>query len=130
MRWQMCLAVLVFVLGGCQGREVDDNRLLAEEVMAIHDSAMAKMTTMHELRLHLQATDDNSVSAADRAAAVAQLQEAHRAMMQWMRDYRPPQTDSAFAGARPYLLAEKEKIFLVGAMIDDAIEHAETLLKP
>jgi len=123
------LAGLLLVLAtSCQNPEIEKNRALAEEVMAVHDEAMAKMTQMHELRLQLEGRANGGDPEPEIAAAIEALQQAHRQMMTWMRDYRPPQTDEALQQAGDYLLDQRQKIQLVSDAIATSIDRAERLL--
>lgn len=114
------------IFGSCGNQVIDENRLLAVEVMAVHDEAMAKMGYMHELKLGLK-EKGKDLSKGEVAAAIDSLQKAHKAMMEWMRSYKPPKTDAEFESARNYLLEEKEKITEVGRLINESIEQAEKL---
>jgi hypothetical protein len=112
----------------CQNQEIEKNRSLAKEVMAVHDEAMAKMTQMHELRMQLEGRAAGSDPDPEIGAAIEALQQAHRQMMTWMREYRPPQTDEALQQAGDYLLDERRKIQLVSDAIAASIDQAERLL--
>jgi hypothetical protein len=123
------LAVLLLALAtSCQNQEIVKNRALAEEVMAVHDEAMAKMTQMHELRLQLEGRAGGGDPEQEIGVAIEALQQAHRQMMTWMREYRPPKTDEALQQAGDYLLDERDKIQLVSDAIATSIDRAERLL--
>lgn len=126
-RWLLAALLLVFA-ASCQNEEIVNNRALAEEVMAIHDEAMARMTEMHELRVQLEERAGGGDPEPQIAAAIEALQQAHRRMMAWMRDYRPPQTDEALLEAEDYLLDERQKIQLVSDAIAASIDEAQRLL--
>lgn len=100
----------------------------AKEVMAIHDVAMARMTEMHELKLQLREQEETGGKTAATSAAITSLEEAHRGMMQWMREYREPETGSPAAAVEAYLLEEKRKIEEIAGQIDTAIREAEKLV--
>lgn len=105
-----------------------DNRILAKEVMDIHDEAMAKMTHMHELRLQLQEVEKKSGKSDAITSAINSLKSAHKGMMEWMHEYKAPKTDEEFNNATDYLLQEKIKIEEVSDAINMSIENAEKLL--
>jgi hypothetical protein len=129
VRWQWLLPAFFLVLAvACQNQEVEKNRALAVEVMAVHDEAMAKMTQMHELRLQLEGRAGEGDPDPEIGASIEALQQAHRQMMTWMHEYRPPQTDEALQQAGDYLLDERRKIQLVSDAIAASIERAEGLL--
>ena len=117
----------ILIFGSCGNRVLDNNRELAAEVMAVHDEAMAKMGYMHELKLGLKEKGHGRVSKEEVAAAIESLQKAHKAMMEWMRNYQPPKTDAELENAKDYLLEEKAKIAEVGRLISESIKQAEKL---
>lgn len=121
-------AVLLFLTVGCQARAEKENLLLAEEVMAIHDEAMAKMTLIHELKLQLE--ERAQVNSNEQIElGITALQQAHQGMMAWMRAYRPPgKEEQDKEQTRQYLLEEKEKIVRVQVAIETAIDRAQHLL--
>ncbi|MCB2214931.1 hypothetical protein [Desulfofustis glycolicus] len=128
VRWRLLLASFLVLAVACQNQEVEENRILAEDVMTVHDEAMAKMTQMHELRLQLEGRAGGSGPDPEIGAAIEALQQAHRQMMTWMREYRPPQSDEALQQAGDYLLDERRKIQLVSDAIAASIDRAERLL--
>lgn len=120
---------LLFLIVATISPSYGGNRGLAAEVMEIHDIAMAKMTHMYELKLQLKELERTKGTTPATSAAIADLQEAHKGMMQWMRAYKAPQTEAEIAQAEPYLLEEKVKIQAVADDIDKSIKTAEQLLK-
>ncbi len=122
---QLVTALFFTIILMVQTAAAGDNKALADEVMAIHDVAMAKMTHMHELKLQLKELEKST----ETTAAITGLEHAHRGMMQWMREYKIPRTAEEWAQARPYLLEEKSKIEAVADAINTSIQEAEKLLK-
>lgn len=105
-----------------------DNEQLASEVMEVHDEAMAKMTMMHELKLRLQELEKKQGVSKETTASIDALKNAHRSMMQWMRNYQKDQSDLSPEQRKAYLLEEKLKIQQVSDMIDNSIDTSENLL--
>lgn len=118
------LSLILFPLHMAYG----DNSQLADEVMAIHDEAMAKMTHMHELKLQLKDLQEKQGASKEITAAIEDLQSAHKGMMQWMRGYKAPKTEQELANAEAYLLQEKEKIKDVSEAINSSIAVSEKIL--
>lgn len=118
------LSLILFPLHMAYG----DNSQLADEVMAIHDEAMAKMTHMHELKLQLKDLQEKQGASKEITAAIEDLQSAHKGMMQWMREYKAPKTEQELANAEAYLLQEKEKIKDVSEAINSSIAVSEKIL--
>lgn len=106
-----------------------DNSQLADEVMAIHDEAMAKMTHMHELKLQLQELEQSQGESVAITTAIDNLKSAHKGMMQWMRAYKAPKTEQELQTAKTYLLQEKEKIREVSEAINTSIAESEKILR-
>lgn len=124
-----CAIVLLSLFFTFVSPSYGGNRELAAEVMEIHDIAMAKMTHMYELRIQLKELEKSSGATPATSAAITHLQDAHKAMMQWMRAYKAPQTEQEFERAEPYLQGEKVKIERVADDIGKSIKAAEQLLK-
>lgn len=105
-----------------------DNEQLASEVMEIHDIAMAKMTTMHELKLQLQELEEKEGVQKETTESIASLKTAHRGMMQWMREYKKDQSQLSEESRKAYLLEEKVKIQHVSDIINNSIASSEKIL--
>jgi len=104
---------------------------LQTEVMAQHDSAMAKMGALFNSRKGLALLKDSlpdSDSLAQQALTkgISDLALADERMMQWMRAYRAPNV-AAPDSALPYLTKEKVKIEIVRQNIEQSLEEAKKL---
>lgn len=102
---------------------------LYDEVMRLHDQGMEKMDEIYALKRKLS---DEIASAPELVAEekqeleskIAQLDSASRAMMVWMREFRPENDTLDATGYRDYLEAELEKVRKVRDDIFAAIERA------
>ncbi len=67
-------------------------RALKDEVMVVHDDAMAKMGMLYDLEIAVKnATDSTETESVEKAAEIiAKLQTANKDMMDWMRQYKEP----------------------------------------
>ncbi len=107
-----------------------------KEVMAIHDEVMPKMGAIGKLVSELKNKVDTTAQGLKYEKAMKELQEANKAMMDWMHSFGD-QFDSdevlngkALSEAKKKLLGlEEEKIKTVREQINLSIENAEKLLK-
>lgn len=58
-----------------------------EEVIAIHDEVMPKMTDISKLVGELKPKVDTTAMGLEYAAAMKNLQDSHTSMMDWMQDF-------------------------------------------
>lgn len=122
------LGLALFACSPSPQKKVED---LQHEVIALHDSAMAKMGALYNGRKELTYLRDSVVvqdTAAQRQLShqIEKLVQADEAMMQWMRAYRNPDGQQPNA-ALPYLQQEKVKIEQVRQDIDLSLKTADSL---
>lgn len=107
-----------------------------EEVMAIHDEVMPKMGTIGKLVAELKPKVDASVEGQRYGEAMTDLQDAHKAMMDWMRGFGDRfDSDEILNGKalspekQVWLLEEEVKVNALRDQINSSIEKAEKLLQ-
>ncbi|RNI21821.1 hypothetical protein EFB08_21995 [Rufibacter latericius] len=105
--------------------------VLQQEVLALHDSAMAKMGVLYSRRKELTYLKDSVVvqdSSAQKSlrGGISDLVRADERMMQWMRAYRSPE-GKAPQEALDYLQQEKIKIEEVRQAIAQSLQAADSL---
>lgn len=133
------LVSFAFLLVACQngGGTQDNNKTAAidtvsalkNRVMAVHDTAMAKMGTMVKLKKQINIIADSISQASGDTNLVKMAKQytkrldfADSSMMRWMREYEDPSTkDMNEADALKYLQVEYIKVEKVAANIDQAI---------
>jgi Tfp pilus assembly protein PilP len=125
------IVLMIALLCGCQHNSGNDLESLRAEVMAIHDEAMARMGEMHEREVTLRTRAD-ALQAAGQPAdaernAAAQLQQAQRAMMEWMHQYKQPDMKGDRQQVESYLHTQKEKINNVRELITAALQETAAL---
>lgn len=114
---------LAIVLLSCNSKaEKENTSKLNEEVMAVHDEIMPKMSEIMELKSKLtdslKVVDSTSVQypiLKQKTDSLNRLlDEADNAMMDWMNQYKPDtlETINAEEGAK-YLTDQKNKIMIV-----------------
>jgi len=95
-----------------------------DSVLAVHDSAMAKMDLLHSLIFALK--DKQGLS--DSASIILRLRAADRAMMDWMHQFRVlPDTIPPDSAIR-YYQQQLSLIKSVSDSIHQVIQDAQTLL--
>lgn len=108
---------------------------LEDEVMAIHDEAMAKMDAMHSMessiKTYLSGVDSTSAQTEleEGTAKVKALADASEAMMNWMRNYEPPSKETPEEEVKNYLTNQKATMEEVAKMIDDSLEEGKAFLE-
>lgn len=103
---------------------------LYDEVMKLHDEGMEKMDEIHALKQKLakQVADAPNLvqeKQAEIKSKISQLDSASRAMMVWMRNFRPESDTLDTTGYRNYLETELEKVRKVRDDIFAAVERAK-----
>lgn len=106
----------------------DDISQLKSEVMAVHDSAMAKMSTTNRQMSELKNLWQTAEDSLPYRQAFRELKQANDDMMDWMRSFELPE-EAPEDELREYLLEEKRSIQAVHAEMEKAIEEAAFLLK-
>ena len=110
---------------------------LYEQVMAVHDEIMPKMGAIMKYKKQLnkkidtlieEGNDANADKIAELTQAIADLDNSHEEMMNWMREF-----DNDFEGmvneeVMEYLNNQKKKIENVGKVTNSALSNAEKIL--
>ncbi|WP_299988840.1 hypothetical protein [uncultured Pontibacter sp.] len=131
-KWLLYLSLPLTLLA-CQGgpSEAERQQALETEVMDLHDEAMADMSKIYRLRRNLTSLRDTlQAQSADTATIslltrrIQELDQADEAMMEWMRQYKAPDT-LAHQQAMLYLNAEHQKMERVKSLMDSTITHAQ-----
>lgn len=106
----------------------EDVETLKAEVMAIHDSAMAKMSTLSSLQSKLKETWQSTKDSLPYLDMHRNLQHYKDDMMDWMRNYEVPE-NTGEPEVRDYLLEEKRAVGAINAEMDKGIAEARFLLE-
>ena len=81
----LLLAAIVSFMGSCREDKTPPTRM--EQVMAVHDSVMPEMSTISRLVGKLKPLADSTETGQPYQKAMKDLQEAHTAMMDWMKGF-------------------------------------------
>ncbi|WP_318310633.1 hypothetical protein [Flagellimonas crocea] len=106
-----------------------------EKIIAIHDEVMPKMRDIGKLVGELKPKVDSTAMGKQYEVAMKDLQDAHKTMMDWMRefgdrfDYSETMEGKELSEQKQqWLDEEEEKVKVVKEKINGSIERAEKLL--
>ena len=107
---------------------------LEQQVLAVHDTAMAKMGDIYKLRKNLRSLRDTLEAQAQTDSTILHnlqlhirlLNQADEAMMAWMRQYKAPTEEQENEQAINYLQQELVKIEKVQTLMDSTIHAARS----
>jgi HEPN domain-containing protein len=99
---------------------------LYNEVMKVHDEVMPKMDDIYKLQQELkkQIVDSPTLVEEKRQeieAKIANLEEASKSMMVWMREFNPPADSLGEENMRVYLESEMEKVKKVKESVQEVL---------
>jgi hypothetical protein len=107
-----------------------------KKVMAIHDEVMPKMSAMGSIVGELSSKEDSTEIGLQYKAARRDLQDAHKAMMDWMQGFGNRfDSDEILNGKelteqkQIWLDEEEEKVKALREQINSSIENAEKILE-
>ena len=134
------LAVVVLITSiSCKDEKKEAAKASNEqmkEVMAIHDEVMPKMSAMGSIVGELSSKEDSTEIGLQYKAARRDLQDAHKAMMDWMQGFGSRfDSDEILNGKelteqkQIWLDEEEEKVKALREQINSSIENAEKILE-
>ncbi len=131
----MLLVTIVFITFTISCKEEKESTQM-KEVMAVHDEVMPKMGQLGKLVGELKGMENDSTEIGKQYMdARIDLQDANKAMMDWMQEFGSRFTpDEIMKGAelseqkRLWLDEEEEKVRAVKEHINSSIENAQGLL--
>ncbi|MGY6522361.1 MAG: hypothetical protein ACXIUD_11560 [Mongoliitalea sp.] len=127
------ILLLTLFINGCKQDQVDENQMLKQEVIDIHDEVMPRMGELRSLKKSLlekvealeAASADANATDIERLRVYADdLEDAFEGMFVWMRQFQ-----SNFEGTEEevhqYLLEQKLLVEKVNRDIKSSIENAK-----
>jgi len=124
----------IFLALSCGEKKQTDTRM--EEVIAVHDSVMPKMGQIGALISQLRPLADSTAGDPRYADAIADLQQANTAMMDWMQgfgdrfDYAEIQEGKTLSAQKSEWLDEElVRVKEMAKAVNESISQAESLLK-
>ncbi len=91
-RWMLYFGLFALLLTQCKegpktSPEAEASGTQMEEVMAVHDEVMPKMSEISKLVAELKPMADSTEAGAPYLKAMKDLQAAHTSMMDWMKGF-------------------------------------------
>jgi hypothetical protein len=83
----LILIILMSSFGSCRDQMKEGKADTMQEVMAIHDEVMPEMGTISRLVGDLKPKVDSTEAGKSYDKAMKDLQESHKAMMDWMQNF-------------------------------------------
>ena len=134
----LAVALLISSIS-CKDEKKEAAKASAEQmkkVMAIHDEVMPKMSAMGSIVGELSSKEDSTEIGLQYKAARRDLQDAHKAMMDWMQGFGNRfDSDEILNGKelteqkQIWLDEEEEKVKALREQINSSIEKAEKILE-
>lgn len=131
----LILTLVALFLTACKEVKEDPELTQMEQVIAIHDEVMPKMSTISKLVSELKPKVDSTEMGIEYAAAMKDLQDSHKSMMDWMQgfggrfDFDEIQNNKALSEEKQaWLDEEEEKVKALKEQINTSIAKANRLL--
>ena len=121
------------MLTSCGGSDsaFEQEDALRNEIFAIHDEIMPKMTEIVQLKGGLIELPTDPTNETTVKAALVQLEKAEDAMMDWMNNFTAPEKmrgNKSHEEIMAYLQAQQEEITKVQQMMNNSIDGAGRIL--
>ena len=121
--------ILLTSLSACD-KKPDNQKIMIDEVMAIHDEVMPKMDEIMSLKSSLDSVSKVSADSVKARELSSALEVADNKMMDWMEEYNPDLLKGKSSEEiSKYYADEKAKISSVKDLTDKSIEDAKAFLK-
>lgn len=127
---------LFVFLQSCGNKQVEENKLLREKVISIHDEVMPKMGQLKSFEKaalqkasEMNGLDDPDLEKIDSLKNLAvQLNQAYEGMFIWMRQYKNEDGDQTPEEVKVYLEEQMILVTQVNEEIKEALANANRLL--
>ena len=130
------LLLVILTSVSCRENAEKDGQTQMQRVMAIHDEVMPEMKTIANLVGELQPKVDTTAQGFKYGRAVKELQDSHRAMFTWMKEFGERFTSDEILDGAPlseekqkWLDEEEEKVIALKEQILESIKQGEALVK-
>lgn len=128
--------VILTSFASCKQETKASETTQMEEVMAVHDEVMPKMSTISKLVADLKPLAESSGADSEYASAMKDLQAAHKSMMDWMKGFGERfDSDEILKGKaltpekQEWLDEEEVKVKSMRDQVNSSIENAQQLLE-
>ena len=133
------ISVVLFSCGQGSKEEQSDcttpqceQQQMYDEVIAVHDEVMPKLSQISELKAAIEArmdAEDDSLAKSNWFELMQTLDEADESMWVWMRQFNPEMDSTAIEANMIYLGEQQKEVDEVALKINSSIEKAEQALK-
>jgi hypothetical protein len=131
------ILILVVFFQSCGNKQLEENKLLREKIIAIHDEVMPKMGQLKSLEKsavqrteELQNSESFDLAKIDSLKTLAlKLNKAYEGMFVWMRQYSTEDGEQSPEQVKAYLDEQFLLVSKVNEDIKSALEEAEGTLK-
>lgn len=121
---------LLALLTGCQKNAEDKQKLMIDEVMAVHDEVMPKMDDIMSLKSSLDSAIKVSPDSAKAKKLYSALDVADNQMMGWMENYDSESVKGkSEEQISKYFADQKTRITEVNVLTVKSIEDAKKFLR-
>lgn len=121
--------MLIFATVAACNKSEDKQKVMIDEVMAIHDEVMPKMDDIMTLKSSLDSAIKVSPDSVKAKQLYSALDSADNQMMDWMQAYNPDQVKGkSEEEVTKYYADEKAKISSVKELTNKSIEEAKGFL--
>ncbi len=122
-------SILIFATVTACNKSEDKQKVMIDEVMAIHDEVMPKMDDIMTLKSSLDSAIKVSPDSVKAKQLYSALDSADNQMMDWMQAYNPDQVKGkSEEEVTKYYADEKAKISSVKELTNKSIEEAKGFL--
>lgn len=122
-------SMLIFATVAACNKSEDKQKVMIDEVMAIHDEVMPKMDDIMTLKSSLDSAIKVSPDSVKAKQLYSALDSADNQMMDWMQAYNPDQVKGkSEEEVTKYYADEKAKISSVKELTNKSIEEAKGFL--
>ena len=130
VRCWLCACIVFLSLCGCSDPLAEENETLRQEIMEVHDEAMAKIGYMFELETRLKKLQSGPNLPAERLKrTIEALQRANREMFSWMNQYQTLFVADDLVLDNKYRRQQLEMIEAVSRLTEAAITDAEQIVE-
>jgi len=138
MKYFLICLVFVFslIFQSCGNSQENANKILREEVIAVHDEVMPKMGQLKSLeKTALQMAEDlansedpDTTKIKELKQLAVELDQAYEGMFVWMRQYEVEDGEMTAEEVKVYLDEQMKKVSTVNEDIKAALAKAESML--
>jgi hypothetical protein len=126
---KIIIPIFLFISLSACDKKADNQKVMIDEVMAIHDEVMPKMDEIMALKSSLDSASKVSPDSVKARELSTALETADNEMMDWMEEYNPDlMKGKSNEEITKYYADEKAKITTVKTLTDKSIEEAKAFL--